>query len=132
MRTRSTPRFSVRRTRAWLAAVCASALSVTPSCSCVPAQGSCDGRPGTPVCSELLMNRHNQLRATFETLCAVGGGRYGDGLCDHTGALGGCLCEGCENGRSITWYFADADAGLRQAADVQAKCASLGRPYEAP
>ncbi len=105
---------------------------VAHGCNCIPAQGSCDGRPGTPVCSELLMNRNNQFRATFETLCALGKGRYSDGLCDHTGSLGGCLCEGCENGRSITWYFADLDAGLVTTTDVQAKCASLKRPFEAP
>lgn len=115
-----------------LGAVLAAFVAVGSGCVCVPAQGSCDGRPGTPVCSELLTNRHNQLRVTFESLCAVGGGRYSDGLCDHAGSLGGCLCEGCENGRSITWYFADADAGLATSADVQAKCAALKRPYETP
>lgn len=98
------------------------AACLTVGCGLVPDKGSCDGRPkGEAACVDLLTNKNNQARPTLVALCV---GTYSDSLCDHTGALGGCECDSCENGKSIEWLFAGGDAGLSTAADVMGKCGS--------
>ena len=103
------------------------AVSLLAGCDLVPSQASCDFRPGTAECTDLLTNRNNQLRPTLQALCV---GKYSDSLCNHAGALGGCRCETCENGVGVTWYFSDTDGGVQSAADVMKLC--KGYPYVAP
>ena len=99
----------------------------------IPDHGSCDGRPAEQVCEDLLSNRNNHFRQTFESLCSLGDGTYSDDFCDTAGTLGGCRCDGCENGETITWYFAGADDGaINTAEDVQARCEELSRAYVIP
>jgi hypothetical protein len=98
-------------------------------CLCAPSQASCDGRPAEPACTDLLTNRSGQLEPTLRALCV---GKFSTSLCDHSGSLGGCLCEACENGRSITWIFASADAGISSAADVMKVCSDEKHPYQDP
>jgi hypothetical protein len=107
-------------------------LLAASGCLCVPSQASCDNRPsGGFTCTDLLTNRNNQFASTLEVLC--GDGRFSTAtLCDRSGSLGGCLCEGCENGRSITWFFAAADAGITTTADVMKQCADKSRTFESP
>jgi hypothetical protein len=110
-----------------------SAVVVWPACSCVPSQSSCDGRPhGHPRCDDLLTNRSNQFANVLETYCKGDDGVFSTSLCNHTGALGGCLCEGCENGRAVTWLFADADAGINTTADVMSICGDGGQTFQSP
>jgi hypothetical protein len=90
-------------------------------CGLVPSQASCDGRPNEPACTDLLTNKNNQARPTLVALCV---GTYSDSLCNHTGALGGCECDSCENGKGIEWLFPSPDAGLTTAADVMKACGS--------
>lgn len=105
-------------------------------CSLVPDQTSCDLRPKRLACSELLTNRNNQLRTTLETLCTLSGGSFSESLCNHGGALGGCRCEGCENGVAIDWFFPgfvdDKGMTFQSVDDVKKACASLSRPFVAP
>ena len=96
--------------------------SATVACGLVPDHASCDLRPQFQVCNDLLTNRNKQLDATLKGLCV--GTYQSDKLCDHTGALGGCECDGCENGKSIEWKFPDPDAGLNTADDVKKSCGS--------
>jgi len=108
-------------------------VSSVTSCGLVPEQGSCDRRPAEAVCEDLLTNRNNQLRMTFDSLCSLGDGTFSDDLCDHAGALGGCHCEGCENGETITWYFAGAgDGEIQTREDVMALCDEAGRDFVEP
>ena len=93
----------------------------------VPSQSSCDFRPQAAECTDLLTNRNSQVEATLKGLCV---GTYSEGLCNHTGSLGGCECDGCDNGKSITWEFPNPDAGVATADDVKRICD--GRPYVAP
>lgn len=120
------PRFLL----ALLAALAAS------GCGLVPDQTSCDYRPGKQACSELHTNRNNQLRTTLETLCTLSDGRFSESLCNHGGALGGCRCDGCENGEAIDWFFAgyvsDKGVTFQSADDVKKACANVGRPFVAP
>jgi hypothetical protein len=110
-----------------------SAVVVWSACGAVPSQSSCDRRPnGQARCDDLLTNRSNQFSSVLETYCKGDDGVYSTNLCNHTGALGGCLCENCENGKSITWLFADADAGRTTAADVMSICGDAGWPYQNP
>jgi hypothetical protein len=99
-------------------------------CLCVPSQASCDNRPaGEATCVDLLTNRNNQLAPTLQALCV---GTFSTStMCDRQGSLGGCLCDGCENGRSITWFYPSADAGVTSTADVMKKC-SDGHPFQSP
>jgi hypothetical protein len=89
------------------------------ACSSVPDQGSCDGRPKVQVCTDFLENKTNQTRSALDGLCV---GTYSDDLCGRTGALGGCECAGCENGRLVEWYFPDAANNVTTAEDVMAAC----------
>ena len=102
--------------------LCAILFVVTlAGCGLVPSQGSCDGRPGEQACVDLLTNKNNQARPTLVALCV---GTYSDSLCNHTGALGGCECDSCENGKAVEWLFASPDAGINTAADVMKVCGS--------
>ena len=85
----------------------------------IPDQASCDGRPTEKHCVDLLTNRNNQFETTLKALCV---GTFSTSLCNHTGALGGCKCEGCENGVSIDWFLPDAAGGFNTADDVRKKC----------
>lgn len=96
-------------------------------CFAVPDHASCDGRPQSQDCTDLLNNKNNHAGATLKALCA---GTFSENLCDHTGALGGCQCDGCENGKAITWLFPDPPNHITTAADVMTKCAN--QPYVAP
>lgn len=93
----------------------------------VPSQASCDFRPKAAECTDLLTNRNNQVEATLRTLCL---GAYSNGLCDRTGSLGGCECDGCENGKSVTWKYPDPANNINTAADVMKSCGT--QPYVAP
>ncbi|MBS2030822.1 MAG: hypothetical protein JST54_23160 [Deltaproteobacteria bacterium] len=98
------------------------AALATAGCNLAPSQASCDLRPQEPVCNDLLTNRENQLDATLKALCV---GTYAsEKLCDRTGALGGCECDGCENGKAIEWKFPDPDGGINTADDVKKSCGS--------
>lgn len=99
--------------------VCALLLCATASCGLVPSQGSCDGRPAEQACVDLLNNKNNQARPTLVALCV---GTYSDGLCNHAGALGGCECASCENGKAVEWLFPDSAKGINTAADVMKAC----------
>jgi len=94
-------------------------LLAAGGCLLVPDQGSCDGRPQEQSCTDLLENKNSHARSTLSALCV---GTYSDDLCDHTGALGGCQCDGCENGVSIQWLFPDPARNINTAADVMAAC----------
>jgi hypothetical protein len=89
------------------------------ACASVPDQGSCDGRPKVQVCTDILENETNQTRSALDGLCV---GTYSDDLCDRTGALGGCECTGCDNGRLIEWRYPDPVNNINTAADVMAAC----------
>ena len=104
-------------------------LLAAPACGLVPSQGSCDTRPAEQACTDLLNNKNSQFRSTLAALCV---GTYSDELCNHTGALGGCECDGCENGKSITWIFADPAKHFSTVDDAKAECAKEKRPYVAP
>jgi hypothetical protein len=104
-------------------------LSLT-GCGLVPSQASCDHRPKQQACTDLLTNRNNQFSSTLKVFC--GDGTYSESLCNHTGALGGCKCDGCENGEAIDWFFPDADGGVTTEGDVKKKCESVSRPFVAP
>ena len=93
----------------------------------VPPQASCDGRPAEQACVDLLTNRNNQLEPTLKSLCV---GTFSLSLCNHTGALGGCQCDACDNGKNVEWLFPDAAKNINTAADVKAKCGS--RTFVAP
>ncbi|MDB4964962.1 MAG: hypothetical protein JWN44_651 [Myxococcales bacterium] len=93
----------------------------------VPDHASCDGRPQEQACVDLLTNKNSQAETTLKALCV---GSFSTSLCDHTGALGGCQCDGCENGKSIEWLFADPSKQINTADDVRRVCAN--RPYVAP
>lgn len=95
------------------------ALVAASGCVLVPDQGSCDGRPQVQACVDLLENKNSHARTTLSGLCV---GTYSDDLCDQTGALGGCQCDGCENGRTIEWMFPDPANNINTAADVMAAC----------
>ncbi|MFN7133398.1 MAG: hypothetical protein ACK4N5_15065 [Myxococcales bacterium] len=88
------------------------------------------------MCEDLLTNANNHLGTTFDNLCSIGGGKWSDDeLCDHTGALGGCRCEGCSNGKTVMWFFAGAEvegATLNTVDDVKAVCEKSKRPFVAP
>jgi hypothetical protein len=87
-----------------------------------PDQGSCDGRPAVQACSDLLENKNDHMRPTLAGLCV---GTYSDDLCDREGALGGCECADCENGRTIEWMFPDPANDINTAEDVMAACGTL-------
>jgi hypothetical protein len=89
------------------------------ACSAVPDQGSCDGRPRVQVCTDILGNKTNQARTALEGMCV---GTYSDDLCNRAGALGGCECPGCENGRLIEWRYPDPANNVNTAEDVMAAC----------
>lgn len=93
----------------------------------VPDQASCDGRPQSQACVDLLTNRNNQAESTLKALCV---GTFSTSLCNHTGALGGCQCDGCENGKSIEWLFPDPAKQINTTDDVMRACA--GRPFVSP
>jgi hypothetical protein len=105
------------------------ALVVVGGCFAVPDQASCDGRPQAQSCTDLLENKNNQAGTTLDALCA---GTYSEDLCDTTGALGGCQCDGCENGKSVEWLFPDPAKNINTAADVMAVCATLNRTFVTP
>jgi hypothetical protein len=106
---------------------------IASGCGLIPEQGSCDRRPALPECEDLLSNRNNHFRQTFENICSLSQGTWSDGLCDHTGALGGCRCEGCENGETITWFFTGArDGTLNSEDDVRAACEESSLEFVAP
>lgn len=113
------------------AARLASFLVLLGSASCglvsVPSQASCDTRPKEQSCTDLLTNRNNQLESTLKALCV---GTFSTGLCNHAGALGGCGCDGCENGKSVTWVFPDPSKNIQTAADAMRVCGSS--PFIAP
>jgi hypothetical protein len=85
----------------------------------VPDQASCDGRPQSQACVDLLTNRNNQAESTLKALCV---GTFSTSLCNHTGALGGCQCDSCENGKAVEWLFPDAAKQINTAADVMQAC----------
>ena len=95
------------------------AVLVVAGCSLGPDQGSCDGRPTVQACTDILENKNDQTRAALSALCV---GAYSDDLCDHQGALGGCECTGCENGKQIEWMFPDPANGITSAEDVMVAC----------
>ena len=102
------------------------------ACS-APSQSSCDGRPhGHQRCTDLLTNPNGDLAPTLETFCKGDDGVFSTSLCNHTGSLGGCECDTCENGKGITWLFVDPDAGFTTAADVMSLCGDAGRAYQSP
>ena len=112
---------------ALVATLVLSFLGTFTACSLVPSQASCDFRPTTALCTDLLTNRNGQLRPTLVTLCV---GAYSDALCNRAGSLGGCECDSCENGKSITWFYPDAATKITTAADVMTAC--KGRPFVTP
>src|SRR4051812_28458686 len=99
------------------------AALVSTLCACalgpIPSQASCDGRPTEQACTDLLTNKNSQFESTLKALCV---GTYSSSLCNHTGALGGCQCDGCETGKSVEWLFADASKNINTAADVKTAC----------
>jgi len=107
-------------------------LSSFAGCFCVPQQMSCDYRKtGKNGCTDLYNNKNNQLGSTLSTLCDLGGGSFSSPtLCDRSGALGGCLCEGCENGRGVTWIYPPGpDGGITTVAALQAECMRQSRTF---
>ena len=101
-------------------------------CFAVPQQMSCDYRKsGANGCVDLLTNRNSQFASTLQSICEVGGGSFSTpALCDRSGALGGCLCESCENGRSVTWIYPPGpDGGITTVGALQSECQRQGRPY---
>lgn len=108
------------------------ASSSLAGCFCVPQQMSCDYRKsGQAGCVDLLTNRNNHFAYTLQNICELGGGSFSTpGLCDRSGALGGCYCDGCENGRSVTWIYPPGpDGGITTVAALQAECQRQSRPY---
>ncbi len=99
----------------------------TASCGLAPSNVSCDVRPAEQACVDLLTNKNSQLEPTLRALCV---GTYSNTLCDHTGALGGCRCDTCENGQSITWMFPDASKSINTVDDVKKACGN--RVFVAP
>jgi hypothetical protein len=107
-------------------------LSSFAGCFCVPQQMSCDYRgSGQNGCADLYENKDYQLGNTLQTICELQGGSFTTpGLCSRTGALGGCLCEGCERGRSVTWIWAPGpDGGIPNVAALQAECMRQSRTF---
>lgn len=107
-------------------------LSSFAGCFCVPQQMSCDYQAsGKNGCVDLYDNKQGQFTNTLKTFCELEGGTFSTpGLCTRTGALGGCLCEGCERGRSVTWIWAPGpDGGIPNVAALQAECMRQGRPF---
>lgn len=101
-------------------------------CVCVPSQVSCDYRgAGKAGCVDIYENKQGQFASTLKTFCEVEDGVFTTpGLCDRTGALGGCLCNGCERGRSVTWIYPPGpDGGFTTKAQLQAECMKQGRPF---
>jgi hypothetical protein len=89
------------------------------ACGLAPSQASCDHRPTEQSCTDLVANRNNQLESTLDALCI---GTFSTSLCNHTGALGGCSCDGCENGKAVEWLFPDPSKNINTAADVMKAC----------
>jgi hypothetical protein len=112
--------------------ICVFAVLTVAGCLCAPPQSSCDYRPGAGLCTDLTTNPEGQAESTLMEFCTLGNGKYSTSLCDHSGSFGACVCDGCENGHSISWYFTDADAGIMGAADVMALCATEKHTYQAP
>lgn len=109
------------------------AVALLSGCT-IPEHWSCDFRPDVPACEELLDNPNNQFSGTWANMCAMMDGEYSTELCDHTGSLGGCYCEGCSNGQAITWYWEGTveDHTFETTADVQALCDEQGREFVEP
>jgi len=102
-------------------------LLTVAACGLAPSQASCDTRPNEQACTDLLTNRNSLLEPTLNGLCV---GTFSTSLCNHTGALGGCQCDSCENGKSVTWMFPDAAKSLTTVDDVKKACGN--RTFVAP
>lgn len=96
-------------------------------------KGSCDLRKNSPASQECrdYESTSAQFISTYKGTC-TNAAAWQDALCNHTGALGGCMTmiPNLGGGTLIQWYF--SQSGLMTQSDVQAKCSASGQTFVAP